>query len=226
MVLAIGAAGVFPVSAKRPTPEESAAKWEASIAAFEAADRATPPPAAPILFTGSSSIRLWDLAEAWPDRTDTLNRGFGGSTLADCLHFFPRLVGRYRPRGIVLYAGDNDLNNGVTAEELAADFAAFAARVETELPGTPILYVAVKPSRKRWALRPVQAEANRIIAAVCAASPRLTFADVASPMLPDGERLPSADWFVADGLHLSDKGYALWKATLQPWLDRLPAPTP
>jgi lysophospholipase L1-like esterase len=221
---ALALACTLPAAASRPTPDESASKWESAIAAFEAADRATPPPSRPVLFTGSSSIRLWDLAAAWPDRPDYLNRGFGGSTLADCLHFFPRLVTRYRPRGIVLYAGDNDLSKGMTVEALAADFAAFAARVEAELPGTPILYVAVKPSRKRWALRPVQAEANRIIAAMCAASPRLAYADVATPLLPSGERLPAADWFVADGLHLSEKGYAVWKATLQPWLDRLPAP--
>ena len=42
-------------------------RWEKDIAAFEAADLASPPPKGEILFVGSSTIRLWDLKAAFPD---------------------------------------------------------------------------------------------------------------------------------------------------------------
>ena len=84
------------------------AKWEADIAAFEAADREHPPEPGGIVFVGSSSIRLWDLQRDFPDLR-MLNRGFGGSQVADSAHFAERIVIPYRPRIVVLYAGDNDM---------------------------------------------------------------------------------------------------------------------
>src|SRR4051812_12764767 len=59
------------------------ARWEKEIAAFEAADRMNPPPKGGILFTGSSTIRLWKtLAQDYPQHK-VINRGFGGSEIAD-----------------------------------------------------------------------------------------------------------------------------------------------
>src|SRR5690242_4123501 len=99
-------------------------RWEKDIAAFEKSDRDRPPPKNAVLFVGSSSIRLWDLAKSFPD-VPTINRGFGGSQLADSVHFAPRIVLPYEPRVVVLYAGDNDLAAGKTPEQVHADFRAF-----------------------------------------------------------------------------------------------------
>src|SRR5579872_1177628 len=64
--------------------------WEKEIAAYEAADRANPPARGGILFIGSSTIRMWNsLAQDFPGR-NVINRGFGGSELADSTHFIPR----------------------------------------------------------------------------------------------------------------------------------------
>jgi hypothetical protein len=42
-------------------------RFEADIQAFESIDRVSPPPADPVLFVGSSSIRMWtDVAAAFP----------------------------------------------------------------------------------------------------------------------------------------------------------------
>ena len=60
-------------------------KWEPEIQKFEAADRAQMPPKGAILFVGSSSIRLWtNLVESFPKK-NVIQRGFGGSTMADAL---------------------------------------------------------------------------------------------------------------------------------------------
>ncbi len=87
------------------------ARWEKDIAAFEQKDKEKPPPKNAILFVGSSSIRLWDLTKSFP-ALEVINRGFGGSQIADSVHFAPRIVIKYEPRLVILYAGDNDIAAG------------------------------------------------------------------------------------------------------------------
>jgi hypothetical protein len=51
--------------------------------AFARQDRLQPPPPHGVLFIGSSSIRAWStLAEDFPG-VPVINRGFGGSAIAD-----------------------------------------------------------------------------------------------------------------------------------------------
>src|SRR4030095_17265864 len=78
-------------------------RWEKDIAAFEAADLASPPPKGEILFVGSSTIRLWDRKTAFPD-LKTINRGFGGSEMQDSTRYVDRIVVPYSPRIVVVYA--------------------------------------------------------------------------------------------------------------------------
>jgi hypothetical protein len=120
--------------------------FENEILAFEAADRASPPPSNAVLFVGSSTIRLWpDVQRDFPD-IPTLNRGFGGSSIPDVLLYMDRIVLPYRPRTIVFYGGDNDLANGRTTEQVIRDFEAFASRVRGQLPKAKIVFLAIKPS--------------------------------------------------------------------------------
>ena len=81
-----------------------------------------------------------------------LNRGFGGSQIADSVHFAERIIVPYRPRTIVFYAGDNDLASGKTPEQVLADFKAFVSKVRASSPEAEIIYVGIKPSIKRWNL--------------------------------------------------------------------------
>ena len=193
------------------------ARWEKEIAAFEAADRTNPPPAGGILFIGSSSIRLWKtLAQDYP-RHQVLNRGFGGSQIADSTHFAERIVFPYAPRQIIMYAGGNDINAGKSPEQVAADFKAFVQKVHQRLPQTRIAYISIAPNPARWAQVERVREANRLIKAFTQSDPRLEYIDAFSHMLgPDGQPLP--DIFVEDRLHMNAKGYALWKKIVEPYL--------
>ena|SRR5262245_3274473 len=97
-------------------------RWEADIKKFEEADRQNPPAKSAVVFVGSSSIRMWkDLAEDFPD-TKVINRGFGGSQLADSTYYADRIVIPYQPRMVVLYAGDNDLAAGKTPQQVFEDY--------------------------------------------------------------------------------------------------------
>jgi lysophospholipase L1-like esterase len=192
-------------------------KWEKEITAFEAADRKQAPENGGIVFVGSSSIRLWKtLAEDFPGHR-VLNRGFGGSEIADSVYFADRIVIPYAPRMVVMYAGGNDINGGKPPEQVFADFKAFVAKVRAKLPETHIAYISIAGNPARWAQVDKVKAANAEIAGWIAEQPRIKFINVFPHMLgPDG--LPKPDIFVEDKLHMNAAGYAIWKEVVAPYL--------
>ena len=204
-------------SREEPATAAKADQWAAEIAKFEAADQATPFAPGGIVFVGSSSIRLWNLAAAFPGRP-VLNRGFGGTQILDSVHHVDRLVIRHKPATVVFYAGDNDLSAGRSPQQVAADFEAFVTRIHAALPATRIAFIGIKPSIARWALIAKVREANRLVREACDRDDRLGYVDVDAAMLGwDGK--PRPDLFVKDGLHMSQKGYDIWNALVRPFLD-------
>ena len=197
-------------------PGQKPNRWESRIQAFEAQDKKQPPVQEGIVFVGSSSIVGWNLKKSFPD-LPAINRGFGGSQVADSVHFADRIVLPYRPRVVVLYAGDNDVAAGKTPEQVAADYRAFVQKVHAGLPKTRIVFVAIKPSLRRWHPVDKMREANRLVRAAAEKDPLQVFVDVDAPMLgPDGK--PRPELFRKDGLHLNADGYQLWSDLVRPHL--------
>jgi len=192
-------------------------KFEPEIQKYEAADRAALPAKNGMLFVGSSSIRLWkDLAADFPGKP-VINRGFGGSQLSDVNHFVERIVLPYRPRLILVYAGDNDLAAGKTPQQVLADFASFVTAVRAKLPRVKIAYISIKPSLARLRLMPQISEANTLIKAFVSKEKALSFIDVFTPMLrADGQ--PKPELFIDDGLHMTRAGYDIWRQAIAPYL--------
>jgi lysophospholipase L1-like esterase len=194
------------------------AQWEGEIRRFEEADSLHPPPRGAVLLVGSSSIRLWESAEADFPGVTIVRRGFGGSEMADVLHFADRIVLPYAPRTIVLYAGDNDLAAGRTPEQVFDDYRRFVQLVRARLPRTRIVFVAVKPSLARWEIADRIRRTNALVRAYAARDPRrLVYVDVFTPML-DASGRPRAELFREDGLHMTARGYALWTRLLRPYV--------
>ncbi|HEY7637175.1 MAG TPA: SGNH/GDSL hydrolase family protein [Gemmatimonadales bacterium] len=194
-------------------PESTA--FEPEIRAFEAADRSMPPEPGGVVFVGSSSIKNWTNVAADFPRMRVLNRGFGGSTLADVVHYEDRIVLPYRPHLVVLYAGDNDLTQGRTSEEVLADYRAFVTRLRSALPATRLVYISIKPSPSRREYMALARETNQRIRTDIDRDSLTTYADVFTPMLnAAGE--PRPELFLADSLHLNRTGYLLWRSLLSP----------
>jgi lysophospholipase L1-like esterase len=191
--------------------------WEAAIAEFEAADRISPPPAGEIVFVGSSSIRLWDVQKYFPGLT-VVNRGFGGSRLSDAVRYAERIVIPYKPRIVVVYAGDNDIYGGALAEQVAIDFEQFVRLVRAKLPEVRIVFIGIKPSLQRWGVIERMRAANELIRGFAEHDDNVAFVDVDHAML-GWDETPRRELFVADGLHLTAHGYELWSALLRPLLD-------
>lgn len=191
--------------------------WQPDIAAFVAADHEHPPAQHGVLFIGSSSIQFWkSLAQDFPG-IPVINRGFGGSALPDSTYYADRIVWPYQPSLIVMYAGDNDINDGATAEQVLASFQQFVARAREGVPGVPIVYISIKPSNARLGLWPTMKAANDKIRAWSATQKNVRFVDVA-PLMVDAQGKPRPELFRPDGLHMLPAGYALWIATLKPVL--------
>jgi lysophospholipase L1-like esterase len=192
--------------------------WDDTFAAFAAADREAPPPEGSVLFVGSSSIRLWNgLEKEFGAKRVVLKRGFGGSKLSDCVKNLQRLVIRYRPRIVLVYAGDNDLAAGGTPDDVLRRFVAFVDGVHRALPDTRIDFISIKPSPRRAALVPAIRTTNTLIRDYVDSNPRLSYIDVFTPML-DAEGNPRRELFVADALHLNADGYALWQSVIAPYV--------
>ena len=192
-------------------------RWEQAIRAFEEADRASPVATGGIVFLGSSSFRRWDLDRSFPGR-GLINRGFGGSQMADALRYLDRIVLPLKPRTLFLYEGDNDLARGKSPDTVEREFKQLVARVHDALPATRIVFVGIKPSIRRWHLIHLVRDANARIASIARETELVEFIDVDTPLLGiDGE--PRRDLFVEDELHLSDAGYAIWADLVEPYLD-------
>ncbi len=193
-------------------------RWEKAITAMEKRDKKTPPAEGGIFFCGSSTMVRWDLARSFAG-LPVVNRGFGGSQIADSTHFAGRIILPYKPATIVLYAGDNDLAAGKSPETVRDDFRAFVKIVHDKLPKTRILFLSIKPSIARWKLIERINKANELIEAACKKDDRLTYVDVGSLLLgKDGK--PRRELFEKDGLHLSQAGYKLWAGRIGPLLKR------
>lgn len=181
---------------------------------FLAADLAFRPSRCGVLFTGSSSIKLWarlgeDMAPA-----KVLNSGFGGSTIADINDAFDYVITPYWPKAIFFYAGENDLSaHGRSSAEVLAAFERFMAMKTARLGDVPVYFLSIKPSKLRWADFRLQQETNRLIERLAAKRSDLRYVDVATPMVDRGT---VRDIFQPDDLHMTPEGYRIWTSTLRP----------
>lgn len=193
--------------------------WKAAIDELTKLDAEHPPAPHGIVFVGSSSIRFWTTLEQDFPGLPVIRRGFGGSGLADSVFYFDRIVLRYQPDTVVLYAGENDIHADVSPENVAKNFESFRQKLRTALPDTRLIYISMKACPARWAERENTTRANALVAAACAADPRCTFLDVFTAML-DTHGQPRPELFREDQLHMNADGYAIWIRLLTPLLKK------
>lgn len=196
-------------------------RFESEIRAFEDSDRVSRPRPGGIVFVGSSSIRMWpDLRADFPG-LNVIQRGFGGSRLDEVARYTPRIVLPYKPALIVLYAGENDLVEDRTPEQVFESYKSFVKLVRDVLPQTRIVFVSIKPSPSRWELVDKMRATNEMIRAYAATRPGLSFVDV-FPMMIGPSGRPRSELFVSDSLHMNQNGYSIWRSVLLPIVSSAP----
>jgi lysophospholipase L1-like esterase len=194
-------------------------RFEEEINRFEEFDSKNTFPEDAILFVGSSSIRMWKTAEAFPEMP-VINRGFGGSHFSDLQYYYDELVLPYDPSAVVLYEGDNDVASGKSNDQVFEDYLEFTNRLSSDFPDARLVFVPIKPSSSRWELWPQMKEANQRIKDHMSENDRFYYVDLASPIL-GSDGTPDDSLFLDDLLHLNEDGYAKWNAAIRPTLEML-----
>ncbi|HEY3897773.1 MAG TPA: GDSL-type esterase/lipase family protein [Chthoniobacter sp.] len=197
--------------------EAPAHRFEKDIAAFEAADAAQPPSKGAILFVGDSTFTKWKSIHEDLAGYTVINRGFGGSQMADLLYFVDRVVMPYRPRLIVVQEGGNDLHGGRTPEALLADIKSFVEKVQTALPGTPIVIGSLTPNPARWNEVETRRRANQMIKDYASTQKDVTYLNFFDDWLGFDGR-PREELFIEDHLHPNALGYQLRVKIMRPVL--------
>jgi len=163
-----------------------------------------------VLFTGSSSVRMWtDVQTDFPDLA-VLNTGFGGSTMSDLLYYADTVILRYRPVMLFIYEGDNDIASGKKPDEILRDAGKLVDLIRQKLPRSRICFISAKPSIARWNQKEAYLDYNRQLKEFTANHSRVYYLDVWDRMLgSDGN--PKSDIFLDDRLHMNRTGYDIWK---------------
>ena len=162
-----------------------------------------------VVFYGSSTIRLWNNLETDFPEFETINRGFGGSTLAACCWFFKRIIPQLNPDIIVIYAGDNDLGDGRHPEEVYLSFQNMMQLIKCYCGEIPVGFISVKTSISRIHLYNSIEYTNKIInSEIDLNYSSCTFIDINNGMHETG--INEKTLYETDGLHLSLEGYRIW----------------
>ncbi|HAF79175.1 MAG: SGNH/GDSL hydrolase family protein [Maribacter dokdonensis] len=166
-----------------------------------------------IVFTGSSSVRLWrKLQEEFPDH-QIINSGFGGSQASDLLYFIDELILSYNPKKVFIYEGDNDLWAKKRPADVLDTTADIIRRIKAKNTSTQVILISAKPSISRWKIRGKYKRLNRKMERFTQDDPNLFYVDVWKPML--NKRKLKTDIFIEDGLHMNQKGYDIWYAAMK-----------
>jgi len=195
--------------------------WESSIVAFEEQDKNTGYTEEAILFIGSSSIRLWQTLAKDMAPYPVINRGFGGATMVDVLHYAKRILASHEPRAIVLFVA-NDITgkvNDPSVDEAVERFRQFLRQVITQLPDVPAFVVAVTPTESRWQAWPTIRKLNNRLAKQCDKMSDVVFIPTENIFFGSDGR-PISQFFRPDQLHLSSEGYACWTKRIRLYLDK------
>jgi len=200
-----------------PNPDPK--RFENEINAFAQWDQKNSFPENAILFVGSSSIRLWKTADAFPEYS-VINRGFGGSHTSDVLQYYDVLVQKYNPAIIVFYEGDNDIADGKSVDQVFNDYKTLVNKILLDNPNVKFVYIPIKPSGLRWNFWDTMQEVNKLVKEFNEGYENLYYIDLAEPLL-DKSGKPDHSLFLDDKLHLNEDGYAVWNTIVGPKLKSL-----
>jgi len=191
--------------------------WD-DIQQFKYKDSINRPPKNGILFVGSSSFTNWKELETVFKDYKAINRGFGGSTLAQANYYIADLVYPYEPKQVVIYSGENDIAiDQITALQTLNRFSTFFTNIRKKFPNVVVTYISIKNSPSRAKYAETIKNTNELIKNYLASYKNTSFVDVNSKMLTKNkEQRP--ELFLEDMLHLNSAGYAIWIKEIKPYL--------
>jgi lysophospholipase L1-like esterase len=192
--------------------------YSEEIQNFKKFEKIHKPPVNPIVFVGSSSIRLWKNIEKKFEKYNVLNKGLRGAQVNDIIFFAEQLIFDYNPSQVVLYIGENDLKYPIfTADSIFKNTKKLISMIREELPKVPIVYISIKPSPAGDLYKDKMIETNLLMKDYIENETNITYVDIYKNMLTsDGNYRP--ELFASDKLHMKPEGYRIWQKILKPYL--------
>lgn len=175
-----------------------------------------------VIFTGSSSIRLWEGLEAVFPNHNVINRGFGGSQMSDLDYYLEDLVIKHKPAMVFIYEGDNDIADGEAPSDILKEAVSVVSKLRGSDSTLVIALISPKPSIARWDYRSEYKRYNQLLEDKVAELENVWFIDVWKPMLVRG-RMLREDLYVEDGIHMNAAGYEIWRDAIWPYLPAVPS---
>lgn len=171
-----------------------------------------------VVFAGSSSIRMWKDVQSYFPEYNVINNGFGGSHFSDLLFYYDELILSRKPEILFIYEGDNDIADAKKPREVIKQAKEFVSKIRKDLPETRILFISPKPSLAREKLKEKYLTFNNKLERYCNRKKQVEFVNVWTPMCDkSGNILPGL--FLEDGLHMNKKGYDIWDAAIDNYLE-------
>ncbi len=174
-----------------------------------------------LIFLGDSITQGWNENAVWKKyygQRKALNLGIGGDQTQ---HVLWRLqngeIEGLNPKALMLMIGTNNAGSS-SADDIAEGVETIVAELRKDLPDTEILLLGVfprgeKPNDTRKKLSEVNARISKL------AGGKVHYLDIGSAFVnPDGTI--SKD-IMPDFLHLTERGYELWAAAVEPTLKKL-----
>jgi lysophospholipase L1-like esterase len=221
-VLTLAHAGATEAETKKPTP---APDWRALFQLHYATRvqefRQQNLQFQNVVLVGDSITEGFDIAKYFPDRR-ILNRGIGadviGNALAEgdrrgVLKRLDESIFNCAARDVFLLIGINDLGDSHTPETMEAGYREILEKVKKRTPAVRMHIQSVLPTRGSHAKHNANINDFNHRLQKLAKEFDYDFIDLHSKMTDDRGELKKE--FTADGLHLKDPGYKVWKAEIE-----------
>lgn len=174
-----------------------------------------------ILFTGSSSIRLWTTIHEDMQPYEVIQRGFGGARIEDLDWYYDHIFVQKKYKAIVIFCGTNNItgaNEDMSADSILYYTRKINSRIRKQYRNIPIYWIAITPVNSRIKVMDKVAEMNQKWKEDFSHQKNIRLIETTTAFLgPDGK--PLAELFISDQLHLNREGYKRWSAIIHKVLD-------
>ncbi|AZV55823.1 GDSL-type esterase/lipase family protein [Clostridium sp. AWRP] len=171
-----------------------------------------------IVFLGDSLTDIGQWNELL-DNPDILNRGISSDTTSGALNRLIEIT-KLKPRKIFIMLGINDIDKGLSIEEIIKNYSKIIQNIKTDSPNTLIYVESVLPINKDiYKTRTKYNQITNLNASLnnlCKNS-KVQYINL-YPLftLPNQNKLYKE--YTIGGLHVNGKGYKVWRDAIKPYL--------
>ena len=199
-------------------------KWETSIKQLENLNETENYSDQAILFIGSSSIRRWDSIKEDVNPYKPIKRGYGGAHYYDLIHFTKRLVSPHKVKAIAIFVanditGEKEGINDLSPKEVLNLSKFVVKQIRKTHKKIPIFFIETTPTSSRWKVWDKISKANDLIKDFTLKKKNMFYIDTRTFYIKSNG-MPNDEFFIADKLHLNNKGYKLWGKIIKESFDK------